>query len=181
MQHGIRELGPVDCAAMRRKVLAWPEEIWWQDQRRQTEFRNVHSQTQSVVLIFCEGWPNPTISQRDGWTHLGEEATRLMDEIVRAHYPAQGQVLRALVARLPPGARIDRHRDVDPSFAVSHRVHVPLQTTADVAFLVANRPVPTSEGVAFELNNLLPHEVINRGTAHRIHFIFDYLPAAPTS
>lgn len=176
MQHGIRELGPVDCAAMRQKVLAWPEDIWWRDQRRQTQFRNVHSQTQSVILIFCEGWPNPKVSFHWGWYSLGAEAAPLVQEIVAAHYPAAGQVLRAMIARLPPGARIDRHRDVDPSFAASYRIHVPLQTNSEVAFTVGSETLPTCEGIAFELNNLLPHEVINRGNTHRIHFIFDYLP-----
>jgi hypothetical protein len=176
VHHGIRELGPVDCAALRQQVLSLPEDIWWEDKRRQIEFKNVHSQTQSVILIFCEGWPNPRISYHRGWIYLGTEAARLMRTIVAEHYPVGGKILRAMIARLPPGARIDRHRDTDPSFAASYRIHIPLQTNDAVSFLVGTERLPTSEGIAFELNNLLPHEVINRGEAHRIHFIFDYMP-----
>jgi hypothetical protein len=176
VQHGIRELGPVDCSALRQQVLSLPETVWLEDQRRQTEFRNVHSQTQSIILIFCEGWPNPRISYHRGWAYLGAEAARVMRAIVVDHYPVGGKVLRAMMARLPPGARIDRHRDVDPSFAVSHRIHIPLQTNDQVSFIVDKERLPTDEGTAFELNNLLAHEVINRGKENRIHFIFDYMP-----
>lgn len=165
---------------MRDKVLAWPEQMWWRDQRRQTEFRNVHAQTQSVILIFCEGWPNPKVSYHDGWKYLAEEAQRLMDTIITEHYAPGGQILRAMLARLPAGAQIVRHRDVDPSFAASYRIHVPLQTNHAVAFNVGAETLSTSFGNAFELNNLLPHEVLNRGTTHRIHFIFDYLPPPET-
>jgi hypothetical protein len=178
VQPGIRELGPVDCGEVRRRILAWPEEIWWQDQLRQTQFRNVHAETQSVILIFCEGWPDPVISYRAGWGEIGAAAERMMQEIISAHYPPGGGVLRAMLARLPPGARIARHRDTDPSFAVSHRIHVPVITNPGVSFIVGSQTMPAIEGTAFELNNLLPHEVVNRGESHRIHFIFDYLPMA---
>lgn len=176
MQYAIRHLGAVNCAALRAQVLSLGEDIWFEDQLRQIEFDNVHSQTQSVLLIFCEGWPNPTIAFHKGWTYLGEAAAAVMRAIVAEHYPPGGKVLRAMMARLPPGARIDRHRDLHPSFAVSHRIHLPLQTSSEVSFTVGDERVATEEGVAFELNNLLPHEVINRGATHRIHFIFDYVP-----
>jgi hypothetical protein len=183
LQQGIRELGRVECGALRQQVLSLPEATWWEDKRRQTEFRNVHSQTQSIVLIFCEGWPNPRIAYHRGWAYLGAEAAKVMRTVVADHYPVGGKILRAMMARLPPGARIDRHRDVDPSFAVSHRIHIPLQTNEEVSFMVDKERLPTCAGRAFELNNLLPHEVVNRGKDHRIHFIFDYWPrenAAPS-
>lgn len=176
VQHGVRYLGAVECTELRRQVLALPERDWLEDPHRQVEYRNVHSQTQSVLLIFCEGWPDVRISYHKGWSYLGETAATLMRAIVAQHYRIGGRVFRAMMARLPPGARIERHRDTHPSFAVSHRIHVPLQTNADVSFIVGTQRIETEVGVAFELNNRLPHEVSNYGDTPRIHFIFDYAP-----
>jgi hypothetical protein len=44
--------------------------------------------------------------------------------------------------------------------------------------MVGGERMLIEEGVAFELNNALPHEVVNAGTSARIHFIFDYAPPA---
>jgi len=101
-----------------------------------------------------------------------------MESIVATHYRPGGRILRAMMARLPAGATIGRHRDEHPSFAASHRVHIPLLTNPGVSFLVGDDRIVTEEGVAFELNNSLPHEVLNEGDAPRIHFIFDYAPPA---
>jgi len=179
MDQAIRNLGPVECAALRQKVLALGEGTWTSDALRQVTFRNVHSQTQSLVLIFCdEKWPDVTVSFRSAWHYLGQLAAPVMDAIVRQHYPPGGRVLRAMMARLPPGAEIGRHIDDHPSFAASHRIHVPLLTNPLVSFIVGDARIPTEEGVAFELNNAMPHEVQNASEAPRIHFIFDYAPPA---
>lgn len=179
MDQAVRYLGAVECAALRQRVLALSESAWTGDALRQVSYRNVHSQTQSLILIFCdEEWPNVTVSFRSGWHHLGAFAAPVMESIVATHYRPGGRVLRAMMARLPAGAAIGRHRDEHPSFAASHRIHLPLQTNPNVSFLVGDDRVVTEEGMAFELNNAMPHEVRNDSDAPRIHFIFDYVPPA---
>lgn len=169
----------MNCAALRQRVLALSEETWNEDTLRQVRHHNVHSQTQSVILIFCdEKWPDVTVSFRTGWRYLGDVAAPVMESIVAAHYPPGGRLLRAVMARLPAGASIGLHKDEHPSFAASHRIHVPLVTNTRVSFMVDGHRIATEEGAAFELNNELPHEVINQGEAARIHFIFDYAPPA---
>jgi aspartyl/asparaginyl beta-hydroxylase (cupin superfamily) len=81
-----------------------------------------------------------------------------------------------MIAKLPPGGTIARHRDTHPSFGICHRIHVPLQTGPEVMFIIGHSRIEAVEGVAFEINNLEPHEVHNRGERDRIHFIFDYAP-----
>jgi hypothetical protein len=179
MEKAIRHLGVVNCAGLRQRVLALSEQAWNEDVLRQVRHHNVHSQTQSVILIFCdEKWPDVTISFRMGWRYLGDVAAPLMESIVAAYYPPGGRLLRAVVARLPAGASIGLHKDEHPSFAASHRIHVPLVTNPDVSFMVGGERLLIEEGVAFELNNAMPHEVVNAGSTARIHFIFDYAPPA---
>lgn len=168
-------LGEYDCTELTRRVLAVEEPQWHQDARRQQSY-DVHAQTQSLILLFCSGWPQIVITRANGWDLLADAAVPVMDRIIADHYAPGGQVLRAMMTRLPPGGRIARHRDSHPSFAIAHRIHVPLQTNPQVEFIVGNEIVPPRAHFAFELNNRVEHQVFNRGDQARIHFIFDYAP-----
>ena len=127
-------------------------------------------------MLFCEGWPNVKIEKRDAWTLLEAEATPIVQQIINDVYGPGGTVLRAIVAKLPPGAKINRHKDGHPSFAVAHRIHIPLKTNDQVIFHVDDVRHQMHVGKAYEINNLLFHEVANDSDEDRIHFIFDYMP-----
>lgn len=170
-------LGKVDCQRLTDKVVSLGEEAWRDDSRRQRDY-DVHAQTQSIILLFCDGWPDVTVSRGSGWGLLAAEAEPVMEQVLKRHYLAGGRILRAMVTRLGPGCRIARHKDSHPSFAVAHRIHVPLVTNPDVEFIVGSERVPPRAHYAFELNNLMFHQVTNRGNSERIHFIFDYAPPA---
>lgn len=173
---GFQYIGRVDCELIVHKLNNTTEKEWEEDRYRQIAFSNVHSETQSIVLIFCQGsWPNIKISRRAGWSRFGDDALAIMQEILFAHYPPGGIVIRAVLARLPAGAKIGCHIDADPSFAASHRIHVPLQTNSRVEFKVGGDRVVTQVGLAFELNNAMPHMVFNHGETDRVHLIFDYM------
>ena len=73
--------------------------------------------------------------------------------------------------------RASPHIDALPSFRASHRIHIPLKTNSGVRFTIDGRPCPMVVGEAYEVNNQLPHSVMNAGDEDRVHFIFDYLPA----
>ena len=171
-------LGIVDCQELTDKVMSLDEDAWRDDSRRQRDY-DVHAQTQSIILLFCEGWPEVTVTRGSGWGLLAAEAEPVMDRVLRKHYPTGGKMLRAMVTRLGPGCRIARHKDSHASFAVAHRIHVPLVTNPGVEFIVGPEHVPPRAHYAFELNNLMFHQVTNRGGSTRIHLIFDYAP--PTS
>ena len=101
-----------------------------------------------------------------------------MHDIIARCYSTGGTILRAMAAKLAPGASIAPHIDALPSFQSSHRIHLPLSANAGVRFTIDGRPYPMQVGRAYEINNQLPHSVINLGREARINFIFDYLPAA---
>lgn len=173
-------LGKVDCQSLTDKVLSLDELVWAADPRRQTDY-DVHAQTQSIILMFCDGWPDVRVTRASGWEMLGAEAEPVMGQVLRKHYVAGGKILRAMVTRLAPGRRIARHKDSHPSFSVAHRIHIPLVTNPGVEFIVGPESVPPRAHYAFELNNLMMHQVTNNGDSTRIHFIFDYAPPAATT
>lgn len=167
-----RTLGPVDYMPLKRAVEAVQPESWFEDDIRQKSFEQ-HKQTRSLVMLFSNTWPNPDVQQRKGWDYFAEPANVLMQQIIAAHYPPGGRIIRAMAAKLLAGGRIALHTDAHPSFAAAHRIHVPLVTNPDVDFVIRGASHHLEEGVAYEVSNLDYHAVTNRG-ADRIHFIFDY-------
>lgn len=171
----IRPLGYVDCQRLTERVLAVDESAWHLDNRRQDDYE-VHVETQSIILVFFTGWPTVQVGHASGWNTFADVAMPVMQHIVATHYAAGGMVLRAMFARLLPKCRIERHYDKHPSFAIGHRIHVPLVTNPDVEFIVGEERIPLRANHAFELNNMMPHSVSNNGSTPRIHLIFDYAP-----
>lgn len=176
--HSLRELGSVDAAALIDTVLAQDIEAWQSNQYRQNAYA-VHSQTESLVMVFCDGWPEMKVTRESAWDALKETALPLMRQIIADFYAPGGQVIRAMAAKLKAGAIISPHRDTHPSFTRSHRIHVPISSNPGVRFMINGRPYRFEVGKAYEINNQQNHSVMNSGSEDRITFIFDYLPPKP--
>jgi hypothetical protein len=172
----IRDLGEIDVAPLVAAVLAQEEAAWAECDHRQRSY-DVHHATESIVLLFCdETWPDVSVTRQPGWVRLASVAEPLMQDIVARAYQPGGLIVRAIAARLGAGARIATHVDALPSFRETHRIHAPLTTSDSVRFTIDGRPCPMEVGRAYEINNQLPHSVLNAGEAPRISFIFDYKP-----
>jgi hypothetical protein len=171
----IRELGKVECQALIDRVSELDPAVWDICDLRQKSY-DVHRHTKSIVMIFSEGWPDIRLAKYPGWDVLAHLAMPIIEKIVRENYPTGGAIIRAMVANLVKGGLIDVHYDAAPSFAVGHRIHVPLQTNDGVVFTIDGNPYKLGVGQAYELNNLLYHSVVNEGDADRYHLIFDYVP-----
>ena len=170
----LRELGPLDVQPLLDKVLGMEREAWHANQYRQNVY-SVHEQTQSLVMLFCDGWPEITVSKEVAWEQLKDIAVPIMRDIIEQHYPPGGTIIRAMAAKLTPKSIISPHRDRHQSFVHSHRIHIPLTTNAGVRFMINGRPHRLQVGQVYEINNQHNHSVMNNGKEDRITFIFDYL------
>ena len=174
----IRELGPVDSAALVEAVLSQDVEAWHEEKHRQQVYE-VHRETESIVLVFTEldEWPDQiTIKKEPGWDRLATVAVPVMHDIIGRFYPTGGSIIRAMAAKLLPGGKIKTHHDSHQSFHVGHRIHVPITTNPRVRFIIDGRPYKFEVGQAYEINNQKKHSVMNKGAEDRITFIFDYVP-----
>jgi Aspartyl/Asparaginyl beta-hydroxylase len=173
----VRCCGEIDVAPLAAAIAAQGEEAWDEHKDRQKDYE-VHRQTRSIVLLFAniDAFPAIKVIRQPGWDRLAGAAVPIMDSIIARWYPPGGRIIRAMVAKLPPGGRIDPHRDKHPSFDCGHRIHAPIATNDRVRFSVDGRPYSLQVGQVYEINNLKLHSVINKGTTDRIHFIFDYVP-----
>ena len=86
----------------------------------------------------------------------------------------RGAFPRIMLARMAPGGVIHPHRDENPAAKWPHKIHVPLQTNADVDFYVDGVRYHFAESDVVEVNNMGVHAVENRGGSDRIHLIFEY-------
>ncbi len=173
----IRELGSIDIEALREAILAQEPAAWRENEQRQEEFE-VHRQTESIVLVFCEGdYPELEVAKHSGWDRLAPLALPIMHDLIARHYPPGGTIIRAMAAKLLAGGKITPHFDSAQTFRRSHRIHVPITTNPRVRLTIDGRPHRLAVGQAYEINNQQTHSVINSGRDERITFIFDYLPA----
>ena len=173
----MKSLGAVDASALSDAVLALDETAWLDNEQRQNDYE-VHKQTQSIVLVFCDGtMQDLQVSRQSGWDMLAEAAVPVMHELIERDYEPGGGIIRAMAAKLLAGGRISPHFDSHPTFRHSHRIHVPITTNPRVRFMIDGRPYSMQVGEAYEINNQKTHSVINAGTEDRITFIFDYMPA----
>ena len=173
----LRRLGDVDADRLKDAILNLDENAWLANRNRQTHYE-VHRQTESVVLVFCDGpMDDMTVSKESGWDLLAEVAVPVMHDLIGRFYPPGGTIIRAMAAKLLSGGRINPHFDSHDSFRHSHRIHVPITTNPRVRFTIDGKPFQLTVGKAYEINNQKTHSVINSGKDDRITFIFDYMPA----
>ncbi len=173
----LRELGPVNSGALIDTVLAQGDAAWQAQQYRQNAY-SVHEHTESLVMVFCQGWPELKVTREPSWEALKDVAVPLMHQLIENFYPPGGTIIRAMAAKLKSGGIIAPHKDTHQSFVASHRIHVPITTNAGVRFMIGGRPYRFEVGQAYEINNQKHHSVMNNGKEDRITFIFDYLPPA---
>jgi hypothetical protein len=172
----LKSLGEIDAARLRQAILDLDEDAWLSNEQRQNDFE-VHRQTQSIILVFCDGPMNDlAVTRESGWDLLAETAVPVMHELIGRGYPAGGTIIRAMAAKLPARGRINPHFDSHATFRRSHRIHVPITTNPRVRFIIDGRPYQMNVGEAYEINNQKTHSVMNSGSEDRITFIFDYMP-----
>ena len=76
--------------------------------------------------------------------------------------------------RLHAGSRVREHRDRDLGLDNGElRIHVPVATSDEVEFVVANRRLVLREGEAWYIDFSQPHRIENRGASNRIHLVID--------
>ena len=174
----IKDLGPVDSDALREAILDLDESVWHEEEIRQKKFQDVHYNTESVILVFCDhdNWPEIDVVKGFGWEQLSHHAVPLMHDIIGRFYTKGGTIIRAMAAKLKAGSTITPHTDSHISFHHGHRIHVPITTNNKVRFMIGGRPHRLEVGKAYEINNQKRHGVINSGDEDRITFIFDYVP-----
>ncbi len=175
----VRPLGPVDAAPLKALVERFSERMWVQeDERKENDFFCFHH-TRHVVLRFTRGNRDPRDHYASpAWDVFAPVLLPIMQRVIEPYGFEKPGFPKAMFARLEAGHEIDQHVDGAGSNLLTHKIHVPVVTNPDALFYVNGEPFHLEVGQAYEVNNVAPHAVVNRGTEDRIHFIFEVFETA---
>lgn len=180
---GVRTLGAVDIAALKKAVLAIPEDVWQREDASKPNRLEALDRTQHIVFRFIQS-PKDWRSYRDlpMWSEFAQLLEPVLRQATAAYGYERGEFPRIMLARMAPGGVILPHMDSSPAARWPHKIHVPLQTNDRVTFFVDPSVYHLAEGEAYELNNMGTHAVRNDGTTNRTHLIFEYFdPGQPVT
>ena len=179
------QIGTLEIAELKALVLGLTEDQWDNFSIRQTVYE-VHKHTQTIGLVYDLDFRH-THPTRLPTLQMFEAELRPAFWMVADHFEetesgrqltknnGQGYLIRASLVRLPAGASIAEHRDMNFSLTHSHRIHLPIVTNDDVRFTVGKESINLREGQLYEINNRRLHSVHNNGTEARVHLILDFI------
>jgi hypothetical protein len=177
--------GIVDVSEFKLYLRSLPPSIW-DDEHQDGNVkvtRPAHDSwgIKKIVFTFCDDFLQKVLdlpySQDPKWRSF-------LLPIYNAVGIEETQVVRSLLASMPPGLSIPVHHDTGYWVKHTHRLHVAIETGKNVDFYVG----PTDdtlkkylfdEGRIVELNNQAKHAVDNKQDTWRIHLIFDYVDSHP--
>lgn len=182
-----RKIGDSDVAEMQRLVATLTEKQWKQQEQRQKTYK-VHSTTQTIPLIFDADFRHkfPTkLPLFDTFNTEISNTTNIIERYFTANVTQQKNTrpikfrrsyfIRIILVKLKAGTQIDTHTDFGYSLSRAHRVHWPIVTNEKVEFTINGKIKVMQEGELWEVNNRLPHSVINAGDNDRVHAILDFV------
>jgi hypothetical protein len=171
----VRSLGRVDITRLREAVLAIPEAVWQQENSTKPNRFDALDRTCHIPFRFVRDFDDWRVSDD---MRLWQEWRGLLEPVLQeatvAYGYTRGAFPRIMLARMAPGGVIHPHRDGNPSAKWPHKIHIPLLTNPDVAFIIEGVSYHLPAGEAIEVNNMGVHAVSNNGASDRIHLIFEY-------
>jgi hypothetical protein len=171
----VRRLGTLDIVKLREAVLAIPDAVWDAENESKPNRFGALDATRHIIFRFVSNFLDWRESyERPLWNEWKELLEPVLAEATAPYGYARGAFPRVMLARMAPGGVIHPHRDQNPAAKWPHKIHVPLLTNDDVTFSVDGIGYHFAEGEAVEVNNMGLHAVENRGSADRIHLIFEY-------
>ncbi len=151
-----------DVRRLQAEVQALPASAW-------APHPNNIAGNSSLRLISAEGGPNDDVTGR-----MLPTAHLVSSPYIRQILESFGVVWsRSRLMRLAPGADVPIHADINYHWFWRVRVHIPVFTHPDVAFICGDEQVHMAAGEAWVFDNWRPHRVENRSNQERIHLVAD--------
>ncbi len=182
----LTEFPPIDVRDLREGIARLGEDFWASDRAVRTNFAGARP---GDAVYYYNDQPQflrrPVLDdvRRTGGIDVLRNVSRALfatvDSILAGILPLfpACDVMRVQLAELAPGEVIEPHRDHDILEFV-HRLHLPIVTNDAVRFTIGGEEYSLTQGVLYELNNVLTHSVRNGGDRTRIHLLVDMLPHA---
>eukprot|EP00579_Thalassiosira_antarctica_P002802 CAMPEP_0201878150 /NCGR_PEP_ID=MMETSP0902-20130614/9396_1 /ASSEMBLY_ACC=CAM_ASM_000551 /TAXON_ID=420261 /ORGANISM="Thalassiosira antarctica, Strain CCMP982" /LENGTH=685 /DNA_ID=CAMNT_0048405757 /DNA_START=45 /DNA_END=2099 /DNA_ORIENTATION=+ len=166
-----------------------PSNLWTEENAAQNNVKLTRPShdawgIKKIILVFCDDFLHtiytlPWYQQRN---RVGKDMHAAIQPILDTLGIQQNQLVRCLLAGLPPGVTIPVHHDTGEWVKYSHRIHVPIivPDPSKVLFRCglteqSLERIDCTPGHIFEMNNQAKHAVTNAGSEFRVHLILDYV------
>lgn len=113
----------------------------------------------------------PAMVSDSAWHGFSEVSEPIVRELMGGYFQGCREYQRMLSVVMS-GDEIAPHVDQQGAHWLA-RVHVPLQANDLSLFIVDGKSHHLDVGMAYRVNTLAVHGVINRGVSPRVHFMFD--------
>lgn len=170
----LRELGAVDVNPI-TQMLSKASPAYWtsEDAVKENKF-NCFQHTQHIILRFIKENRDPNdFYDGMGWKFFEPVLLPIFDKVVKNYNFSEPVYPKVMFARLKAKQQISVHRDGEGSHLYTHKIHIPLQTSPTVRFQLAEKQFHLRQGMAYEVNNIISHGVINQSDQDRVHLIFE--------
>ncbi|CAN0340436.1 unnamed protein product, partial [Ectocarpus fasciculatus] len=179
--------GRVDLSILKQLLSSRGDSAWTVEEHARTNAtvsRASHDKwgSRAIPLVYCDDFIKRVYQfpwfQQPEW----KEALQPVLDVLGIH---EDQIMRCLLASMPPGNVIPVHHDTGLWVQHAHRTHVAVTTdVSEVDFFVGPdeehmRKIMFDEGRVVEMNNQAKHHVTNRWSQNRIHLILDYVDEYP--
>lgn len=168
---------PVDLSYIIQEIGSFQEE-WLLDTSRQDKLAT-HKDTKMFQLRFMSyhwelGDGNTSSDINYFKNKESNENLSSIYEYLENIY--DGKVIRAEIIQMNKNSSIKSHVDGGVMLQLGRRIHIPLITNPKVIFEVFGEKKYLQVGSWYEINNIIPHSVINESEYDRVHLIIDLMP-----
>jgi len=168
---------PVDLSLIIDEVKNFNEE-WKLDTSRQDKLAT-HKDTKMFQLRFISyNWELEEGNNSYDINYFkNEECNKNLKSIYDyLEHLYEGKVVRTEIIQMNKKSSIKPHVDGGVMLQLARRIHIPLITNPKVIFEVFGESKYLEVGNWYEINNIIPHSVINDSEYDRVHFIIDLMP-----
>lgn len=168
---------PVDLSYIIQEIRSFQEE-WLLDTSRQDKLAT-HKDTKMFQLRFMSyHWePGDGNTSSDINYFKNKESNENLSSIYEyLENIYDGKVIRAEIIQMNKNSSIKSHVDGGVMLQLGRRIHIPLITNPKVIFEVFGEKKYLQVGSWYEINNIIPHSVINESEYDRVHLIIDLMP-----
>jgi hypothetical protein len=168
---------PIDLSSIIQEINSFEEE-WLRDTSRQDKLAT-HKDTKMFQLRFMSyhwelGQGNTSYDINYFKNKQSNESVNDIYEYLENLY--DGKVIRGEIIQMNKHSGIKPHVDGGVMLQLGRRIHIPLITNSKVIFEVFGEKKYLEVGNWYEINNIIPHSVINDSEYDRVHFIVDLMP-----
>lgn len=168
---------PIDLSSIIQEINSFEEE-WLRDTSRQDKLAT-HKDTKMFQLRFMSyhwelGQGNTSYDINYFKNKQSNESVNAIYEYLENLY--DGKIIRGEIIQMNKHSGIKPHVDGGVMLQLGRRIHIPLITNPKVIFEVFGEKKYLEVGNWYEINNIIPHSVINDSEYDRVHFIVDLMP-----